>query len=94
MVSVVVKAPCLPTLCVLKVSTFKLRASVSVCVRLCVHACVCVFAYVCVCMRGCLEGWGAHARVCFCMCVCVCARARACSSLNYRPDITGMVDWA
>ena len=73
-VSVVVKSPCLLTLCALKVSAFKVRASVSV--RLCVHACICVFAYVCVCMRGCLEGWGAHARLFLHVCVCVCARAR------------------
>ena len=64
-VSVVVKAPCSLTLCALKVSAFKLRASVSVCVRLCVHARV-------------FGGMGgARARLFLHVCVCVRARARA-----------------
>ena len=88
MVSVVVKAPCLLTLCALKVSAFKLRA----CVCECVPASVCVRTSVCTCVGVWGDGEGVHARVCFCMCVCV--RARACSSLNHRPDITGIVDWA
>ena len=54
-----------------------MRASVCMCMHVCVHACVCVCAYVCMCVHACV-----YVCMCVCMHVCVCVHMCVCVCMH------------